>query len=82
MNYKEFLDKIDKKLIEMSEKEKTALIHEFARITKEENREAFLEIIENKNETKNYENQLNDIYSWFSKIKWKNQRKALNSKPL
>lgn len=68
MNYKEFLDKIDKKLIEMSEKEKTALIHEFARITKEENREAFLEIIENKNETKNYENQLNDIYSWFSKI--------------
>lgn len=70
MNYKEFLNKIDKKLLEMSEKEKTALIHEFARITKEENRKAFLEIIENKNknETKDYENQLNDMYSWFSKI--------------
>ena len=68
MNYKEFLNKVDNKLLEMSEKEKTALIHEFARITKEENRKAFLEIIENKVETKSYENQLNDIYSWFTKI--------------
>ncbi len=70
MNYREFLNEIDKKLLEMSEQEKTHLLHEFARITKEENREAFLKIMEkqNKIEAKTYENQLNDIYNWFSKI--------------
>lgn len=69
MNYKEFIEKVDKRLSDMSEDEKAKLIHNFARVTKQEDRKKFFEFMQSNYVDEKYEVEIKEINEWCQKIK-------------